>query len=565
MADILIDKNVPVPMRDGVTLFADVYRPGSGGQRPVLLQRTAYGKAGAWNMLNPLRAVADGYVAVIQDCRGRYTSEGEFAPFVDEIDDGYDTVEWCAAQDWSNGKVGMYGMSYVGATQWLAAIGAPPSLRAIFPGMTAANYHDGWIYQGGALYLSFTAAWVAQFLAMPQLARLGLSPEERRAEEARLMGQIERLRRSLSHLPLRDLPMLSRPGAAPYWQEWIDHPEYDAYWQRVDITAHHDKVTVPAFNLGGWYDLFLAGPPRNFAGVRARGATEAARAGSRLLVGPWTHNNPSVAQVGEVNFGFGATLNVEDLQMRWFDRWLRDQDNGLDREPPVRIYVINEGWRDEQEWPLARTEYTPYYIHSAGRAHSLEGDGRLSREQPGSEPPDVFLSNPVNPAPTVGAAGIVDQRAVERRTDVLVYTSAPLTEPLEVTGPVKLVLWASSSAPDTDFTAKLVDVTPSGGARNVCDGILRTRYRTSHARPELLEPGVPVKLEIDLLVTSTLFPPSHQIRVEIAGSNFPRYDRNPNTGAPAGTAQVLCPAVQTVYHDGDHPTHILLPVIPRGR
>jgi putative CocE/NonD family hydrolase len=230
----------------------------------------------------------------------------------------------------------------------------------------------------------------------------------------------------------------------------------------------------------------------------------------------------------------------------------------------VRLYVINEGWRDEQEWPPARAEYTPFFIHGAGRAQSLEGDGHLSRDQPATEPPDVFLSNPVNPAPTIGAAGIWDQRAVERRTDVLVYTSAPLTEPLEVTGPVKVVLWASSSAPDTDFTAKLVDVTPGGQARNVCEGILRTRYRDSHAEPRLLEPGVPARMEIDLLVTSTLFPAGHQLRLEIAGANFPRFDRNPNTGEPAGAATSLCPALQTVYHDTDHPTHILLPVIPRG-
>ncbi|MGH2584396.1 MAG: CocE/NonD family hydrolase, partial [Dehalococcoidia bacterium] len=376
-------------------------------------------------------------------------------------------------------------------------------------------------------------------------------------------GQIERLRRSLSHLPLRDLPMLARPGLAPYFQDWIAHPDADAYWQQVSISAHHDRVTVPAFNLGGWYDLFVAGPPRNYTGVRTRGATEAARAGSRLLVGPWTHNNPSIAQVGEINFGFGATLNVEDLQLRWFDYWLREIDNGMAEEPPVRIYVMGEGWRNEQEWPLARTQYTPFYIHSGGRAHSLDGDGKLSRDPPAAEPPDVFLYNPVHPVPTIGAAGIADQRAVERRTDVLIYTSPPLTEPLEVTGPVQVVLWASSSAVDTDFTAKLVDVAPSGYARNLCEGILRAHYRNSSARPELLEPGRPYELTIDLLVTSNLFQAGHQIRLEISSSNFPRFDRNPNTGEPAGTACELRPAVQTVYHDGDHPTHILLPVIPR--
>jgi len=459
--------------------------------------------------------------------------------------------------------VGMHGMSYVGATQWLAAIAAPPHLTAIFPAMTAADYHDGWIYQGGAMSLAFTTAWTAQFLAIPQLERLGLSPDECRREEGRIMGMIERLRRTLSHLPLAELPLLGRPGLAPYYRDWIAHPDADAYWERVCISAHHDHVTVPAFNLGGWYDLFAAGPLRNFAGVRARGATAAARTGQRLLVGPWTHNSPSIAQAGEMHFGWDATLNAEDLQLRWFDYWLREIDNGIMDEPPVRLYVMGQGWRDEQEWPLTRTEYVPYYVHSAGRAHGLDGDGRLSQDLPGAEAPDVFLYNPLNPVPTVGAGGIADQRAAERRTDVLVYTTPPLAEALEVTGPVRAVLYASSSAVDTDFTAKLVDVAPNGYARNLCDGILRARYRTSSALPELLEPGRPYALSIDLLVTSNLFQPGHQIRLEISSSNFPRFDRNPNTGEPAGTASALRPAVQTVYHDLEHPTHILLPVIPK--
>ncbi|MHB8578037.1 MAG: CocE/NonD family hydrolase [Dehalococcoidia bacterium] len=567
MSEIVIERNVSVPMRDGVQLFADVYRPGIRQQRPVLLQRTAYDKGKgplSSNMMDPLRAVQSGYVVVIQDTRGRYTSEGEFAPFVSEIDDGFDTVEWCAAQGWSNGRIGMYGISYVGATQWLAAISSPPHLQAIFPALTAADYHDGWIYQGGALYLSFTAAWAAQFLAIPQLDRLRLSPEERRTGEARLMSAIERLRRTLSHLPLSELPLFKQPGLAPYFYDWIAHPDDDAYWQRVSILAHHDRVTVPAFNFGGWYDLFLAGPPRNFAGLRQHAANEQARNGQRLLIGPWTHNSPSIAQAGEMNFGSGATLAMDDLQLRWFDRWLRDADNGIMDEPSVRLYVMGDGWRNEQEWPLARTLYMPYFLHSAGRANSSDGDGSLSREQPGSERPDVYLYNPLNPVGTVGAAGVADQRAAERRTDVLVYSTPPLTEPVEVTGSVALVLYATSSAPDTDFTAKLIDVAPNGYARNLCDGILRTRYRTSQTSAELMQPGQPYELRIDMLMTSNLFQPGHQIRVEVSSSNFPRYDRNPNTGEPAGTAQDFRPAVQTVLHDAEHPSHLLLPVIPRS-
>jgi len=553
-------------MRDSVLLSADVFRPSPRGRYPVLLQRTPYGKGQAqiaFNILNPIRAAEAGYVVVIQDTRGRYASEGEFAPFLYESQDGFDTVEWCAAQSWSNGKVGMYGMSYVGATQWLAAIAAPPHLVTICPSMTAADYHDGWIYQGGALSLAFSTAWTAQFLAVSQLARLGLSLEERRTEEARLMQALERLRKTLSHLPLAELPLLRRDGLAPYYYDWIAHPDGDQYWQRWSTLAHHDRVTVPAFNLGGWYDLFLAGPPRNFAGLRERAATEAARTGQRLIMGPWTHNLPSIAVAGEMNFGWAATLCVEDLQLRWFDYWLKEIDNGIIDEPPVRLYVMGDGWRDEQEWPLARTQYVPFYLHSGGRANSLEGDGWLSRDPSGSEPTDIFLYNPQNPVPTIGAGGVYDQRPVERRLDVLLYSTLPLPEPIEVTGPVTVILYASSAALDTDFTAKLVDVAPNGYARNLCEGIMRARYRNSPTRPELLEPEQPYKFTIDLLVTSNLFRAGHQIRLEISSSNFPRFDRNPNTGEPAGTARRTQPAMQTVYHDTQHPSHILLPVIPR--
>jgi putative CocE/NonD family hydrolase len=248
--------------------------------------------------------------------------------------------------------------------------------------------------------------------------------------------------------------------------------------------------------------------------------------------------------------------------MRWFDHWLKDRDTGMLDEPPVRLYVMNQGWRDEHEWPLARTEYTPFYFHSSGRANGLNGDGALSRDDPGAEQPDIFLYNPVNPTPTVGAGGVFDQRPAEERGDVLCYTSAPLVEPLEVTGPVRLVLHASSSTVDTDFFARLVDVSPDGYAANICDGILRARYRNSLATPELLEPAKPYELTIDLLVTSNVFLPGHRIRVDVASACFPKYDRNLNTGGPVAEARETLPAVQTVFHDSARPSHILLPVMP---
>ena len=566
MKRYLVEKDVPATMRDGVTLYSDVYRPADAERHPVLLCRTAYGKAAqtTGTMLNPIRAAEEGYVVVVQDCRGRYTSEGDWTPFVCEIDDGYDSVEWCAGQDWSNGRVGMYGMSYVGATQWLAAISAPPHLDCIFPVMTAADYWDGWIYQGGAMYLSFAASWAAQFLAVPQLERLGLSPDERSREERNIMESLGWLRRTLSYLPLSELPWFRREGLAPYYREWLAHPSFDSYWQRVSIAANHERVRVPAFAVGGWYDLFLAGPLRNFEGLTSKAATESARRGQKLLVGPWTHNSPSISQVGERNFGLDATLVLEDLQLRWFEHWLKDIDNGIDHEPPVRLYVMNSGWRDEQEFPLARTQYTPLYLESTGRANSMDGDGRLSFTKPErDQPADVFLSHPASPTPTIGAAGIVDQRPVERRQDVLVYTTAPLIEPIEVTGPVAMVLHASTSAPDTDFTAKLVDVGPDGYAANLCDGILRASYRESKTDPSPVTPAAVYELTIDMLFTSNLFQPGHRIRVEVASANFPRYSRNPNTGEQAECATELRPALQTVFHDPQHASHIVLPVIPR--
>lgn len=568
MKEVIVQKDAVIDMRDGVRLAADIYRPSGSGCFPVLLQRTAYGKNNQTSstMLNAIRAAEEGYVVVIADSRGRYSSEGVWEPFVCEIDDGFDTVEWCAAQPWSDGNVGMYGMSYVGATQWLAAIAAPPHLRCIFPVMTAADYKDGWVYQGGAFSLAFTSAWTAQFLAIPQLGRLGLTADQRGAEEARLMGNIERLRRSVSHLPLVDLPMLAAARLAPYFYDWLRRPDRDSYWELINISAHHDRISVPAFNLGGWYDLFVAGPPRNFAGLREKAASETARKGQKLVMGPWTHNSPSIAVAGERNFGFDATVVLEDLQLRWFDHWLKGKDTGLLGEPPVRIYVMGDGWRDEADWPPPGVEYRDYFLHSGGRANSLNGDGTLSLEPPKpGEPPDIYLYNPLNPVGTVGGGGVWDQRSVEQRVDVLVYSTSPLNEAVEVTGPVKLFLNAASTATDTDFYAKLLDVAPSGYAQNLCEGILRARYRDSPFHSVPLEAGRPYEVEVDMLVTSNRFLPGHAIRLEVTSSCFPRFDRNTNTGERVAEGTATVPAVQTVFHDGTRPSRLVLPTVRARR
>ncbi len=566
MADIIIEKNVPVPMRDGVVLRADVYRSSRPGHSPVLLERTPYNKTFPRMVLDTvhvLYAVEGGYTVVIQDTRGRFASEGEFVPFLSDIQDGYDTVEWCAAQPWSNGRVGMFGTSYVGATQLLAAISSPPHLGAIVPVVSAADFHNGWIYEGGAFRLGFVAAWAAQFLALTQLDRLPLSPQELQNKRAELLDGVEHLRRSLSHLPLMELPLLE--GLAPYFHDWLAHPDDGDYWQRFNIIAHHERVTAPALHIGGSYDLFASGALRNFAGLKKNAATQHARAGQRLLFGPWIHGSlqSNMSVVGQRDFGWRSMVSLTETKLTWFDHWLRDVDNEVASQTPVRIYVMNSGWRQAQEWPLEGTEWTRFYLHSAGRANSLNGDGRLSRDTPASEPPDTFLYSPLNPTPTGGADGIYDQRPVEARFDVLVYSTPPLSEPLEVTGPVTVVMNAASTAPDTDFTAKLVDVAPDGYAANLCDGIIRARYRNSPAHPELMQPGEPYQFTIDLNATGNLFLAGHRIRLEIASANFPKFDRNPNTGEPVALARQVRPATQTVFHDSKYPSFVILPVIPR--
>ena len=379
-------------------------------------------------------------------------------------------------------------------------------------------------------------------------------------------------------LPLQDLPLLKEHNLAPYYYDWLKHPTDDEYWQQWKIEAHHDKVTVPALNVGGWYDIFLGGTIRNYLGMRRHGGSAAARQHQHLVIGPWKHGVPLSSISGDMAFGIMAesfAIDFEGVQLRWYDHWLKGMDNGVRHEAPVRLFVMGDNaWRDEQEWPLARTQYTRYYLHSHGRANSLHGDGVLSTAEPGAEQPDRFLYDPRHPVPTRGGPlccwpgalpqGVYDQTVVESREDVLVYSTPPLAQDVEVTGPVVVTLYAASSAVDTDFTAKLVDVHPSGFVQNLTDGIIRARYRQSTTRAELLEPGKVYAYTIDLWATSNVFKAGHCIRVEISSSNFPRFDRHPNTGGDLATATELAPAIQTVYHDGTYPSHVTLPLIPRG-
>jgi putative CocE/NonD family hydrolase len=557
--DISIERDVPVPLPDGTTLRADLWRPADGRPAPVLLQRTPYDKGFALVVqggLDPARAVAAGYAVVVQDVRGRYASEGGFEPFTSEAADGAATIAWVAEQPFCDGRVATYGGSYVGATQLLAAVERPPALRAMLPHVTSADYFDGWMTEGGAFQLGLALNW-ARSLAAGELARRRDAGEDVDALEERLDAEIADPRSAYERLPLVDQPVLAE--LAPYYLDWLAHPARDAYWRAISARERLAGVAVPALHLAGWHDVFLEGGLAAYAAMRG--------APQRLVIGPWAHAGWGDA-VGEVIYGPEASryaLDPTDLHLTYFDSILRGADPDA---APVRIFVMGaDRWRDEDAWPLARART---------RALHLRADASLTwaPSEPG-EAARSYVHDPADPVPTTGgrtlmpgheasiALGARDQREVEARPDVLVYTTAPLERDVEVTGAVRLVLHAASSAPDTDWTAKLVDVYPDGRALGVTDGILRARYRDGLDRERLLEPGRPERFEIAVGSTSMLFRRGHRIRLEVASSNFPRFDRNPGTGGDGAraTASDLRTARQHVFGDAERPSHLELPIV----
>jgi putative CocE/NonD family hydrolase len=567
--DVLVEKNVEATMRDGVILRADVYRPDAPGRFPAILRRTPYSK-NVEGMNARLRDLASkGYVAIAQDTRGRYASEGVAVPH-DEAEDGYDTVEWAAGLPWVNGRVGMMGSSYVATTQLTAAGQAPPGLVAIAPSSSYTSRYD-MVYQGGAFYLSDGLGWNLGQAADVRRRRAGATFEDRDGPIGLTPEQRAEMRASwVWHLPLGTLDVLDLHELAPGYRWMLEHPSYDAWWETYDIGLRHDRFETPALHVTGWYDTLLKGTLENFRGLRARAATERAREGQRIVIGPWTHSGPTLesTSIGEVDFGPDAGMDYAGLLEGWYDHWLRDGDPSAMDFGPVRLFVMGANqWRDEASWPLERAVPTPFYLRGGGAASTSDIDGRLDMQRPsGDEPADLYLYDPADPVLTEASGGYsrapFDPTPLQSREDVLVYTSAPMDAPLEVTGYVEVVLWASSSAPDTDFTVKLIDVAPDGTARMLTDGILRARYRHGPEEPRLLEPGEPTELRIDLLATSNVFLPGHRIRIQVSSSNFPRYDRNPNTGGEFAADADVRPARQTIYHDAEHPSHVLLPVIP---
>jgi putative CocE/NonD family hydrolase len=546
---VIVERDVAVRMRDGVQLRADVYRREGGEPTPGLLLRTPYDRSVALipsSGIDPEAAVAAGFAVVCQDVRGQYGSDGEFYTFSSEGPDGHDSVEWVAGQPWCDGNVGMVGRSYPATCQWLAAAERPPHLKAICPVVTGSDYHRGWIYQGGAFQLGFNLFWAWMM------------------SDRRSAAKAEDLFR---HLPLRTV-QLDDPKFSRFYFDWLDHPTDDDYWRSLSINRRYGEIEVPALNAGGWFDVFLGGTLENFMGMRDGGRTETARAGQRLIVGPWAHGTTYGAFPDHrfPVFGSDQSIDFAAQQVEFFARHLHGTGG---EEAPVRIFVMGDNrWRDEDDWPLARAKPERWHLRSGGR---------LSEEPPSAEDPDAYVYDPRDPAPTIGGptslpprlmkanAGPLDQRRVEERSDVLVYTSEPLQRSLEVTGPLTVTLYAATSAPDTDFVAKLTDVSPEGTSMILAEGVLRTRFRDGFDRERLLEPGAVHAYSIDLVATSNVFAAGHRIRVIVTSSSFPRFDRNPNTGHPLGTDRDddLRTARQTIFHDAERPSHIVLPVVPR--
>jgi putative CocE/NonD family hydrolase len=557
---VIIERGTAVKMRDGVTLRADVYRPKADGKFPVILTRTPYDKTG--NLGTCMRVAAAGYVCVAQDVRGRFTSEGEWYPFKHESEDGYDTIEWLAHQPWSTGVIGMWGGSYVGATQMLAAIAKPPHLAGIFPTVTASDYHENWTYQGGAFEQWFNESWST-----------ALAEDTTR----RNLGAYQKPLEWANTLPLGNYPVFKADGVmnpAPYFQDWLAHPNYDDYWKQWSIEADFSRIQVPAYHIGAWYDIFLAGTLRNYRGVKAGAGMEFARKQQRMTVEIGGHAG-SGRKIGDVDFGPDAPWDMTGTMLRWYDFLFKNINNGMENEKPVRVFTMGSNvWRNFDDWPPSEAAPQRMYLHSEGKANGSEGVGSLSTITPGAnESADSYVYDPASPVQTRGgplccrpdllSPGPKDQTDLEKRSDLLIYTTEPLAQDFDVTGPVTVELYVRSSAVETDFTAKLVDVHPDGYAQNITEGILRMRYRDSREKPGKMTPGQIYKITVDLVATSNVFLTGHRLRLEVSSSNYPRFDRNLNTGdSDIAHASAKVVATNTILHDGAHPSALVISVLP---
>jgi putative CocE/NonD family hydrolase len=608
--DALIDSSVMIPMRDGVKLATDLYFPASGSRRaagkfPVILERTPYGKGSSRNVLKGKYFARRGYVCAIQDVRGRFDSEGDWYAFAKEAHDGYDTVEWLGTQKWSAGKVGTMGDSYAGSDQSALATLSPPRLSAMIVAVGASNYYHSSMRHNGALELRFHV----------YVFRMAITSKEAAADpnlkKALIKAYTEEMPEILRRSPLKKGATLLR--RLPSYEQWaldiLTHGDYDAYWKEHRGYAiseyYREHADVPTLYLGGWYDSYARNTCESFVKLRTM-----KKSPQYLLMGPWTHGKYEITYSGDLDFGTEAEINYLDLKLAWFDRFLKGMNTEVADWKPVQIFTMGTGdgrrvidgapgeasdypgrihhggfWRAMDDWPIPGTRYTPYY---------LQADGTLSAEKPGKPdiPPSRYTFNPRDPVPTLGGGisavdivmrpgafdqrgrsgniGCTDQQPLSLRSDILTFQTPPLKSDVEITGPIEMNLWASSSAVDTDFTAKLIDVYPPGEDEpdglsiNLTDSILRARYRNGFEKPEFLEPGRPYEFVFQLYPTSNIFKKGHRIRLDISSSNWPRFDVNPNTGGPLGLEQRYNLAHQAVYQDADHPSHIVLP-LQKGR
>ncbi len=564
MNTVIVEQNVPARMRDGITLYADVYRPSTPGRYPILLSRLPYGKQ-AVVFQNVWALLQAGYVVVIQDCRGTFSSEGQFAYCPHEGDDGYDTVEWAAALPYSTGAVGMTGGSYLGWTQWSAALRRPPHLRAIAPSQTWSD-HSGMRFRGGVFELGDTLQWHLQ-MSMGKLTReltaAGKSPQEIANTTRIIVDFMDAFTGDgYKELPLRHLKSLEKAGLADIIGVLLDLGPGN---QKPGMKIDYAEVEIPSLNIAGWYDVFQQYTLDNYIGARKNGRGQAKQ--SQLLVGPWTHGVMTAApgmMVGEMNFGARASgaMLVPEVQIKWFDHWLKGIDNGVASGASADIFITGENrWANMPDWPPPRAKEKSLY---------LGANGSLDFSKPGFGSNDgstTYTSDPLNPVPTVGGnimlalPGVRDQRPLSTRPDVLTFTGRPLDKSLITAGRIIADLWISSSAPDTDFVVRLIDQHQDGYMHNLCDGILRARYRDSLQEPSWLKPQEIYNLKVDLWSTAHVFKPGHRIVVQVTGSSFPRWERNWNTTEDPGAATGGQPAYQTIWHNNTHPSCILLPVL----
>ena len=540
---VIEELDVKVSMRDGIRLSTNTYRPDTPGSFPVLLMRSPYGNGGEGDEEGHFYAKR-GYVVVIQDTRGRYNSEGIFDAMQPEALDGYDTQQWIGEQSWCNGKIGTIGGSYLGFTQWMPAPLRSPYVVTMFPTKTFSDFYRE-AYVGGAFRILRWSPWSYEMSRPDNVERSFVQ--------------------NITDSAYRVIPFIEQDKLLgwkiPFLRDWLAHPQRDLYWERSSVGDRYPDINVSVYHVGGWFDSFQQGTLDNFMRMTAAGIDPETRAKQKLLMGPWIHGSES-RLTGDLDFGEHADFDTRELKLRWYDSQLKGITNGIMQEPPVSIFIMGANvWRYENEWPLARTAYREYYFHSSGNANTLGGDGTIDTDVPENENPDTFVYDPLNPVITPGRDEPIDQREVEARNDVMVYSTGILKESLEVTGPVEVVLFASSSATNTDYTAKLVDVYPDGRAIRLCEGIIRASFRNPDDPPSPILPDKVYQYNISLWSTSNLFKEGHQIRVEISSSNFPRFDRNLNTGIIPALDTSYVKARQTIYHSREYPSCIVLPII----